>query len=140
MEYKVFGLEEKLYDMFKYGYEVTKTFPKSERFALVADIKRVMEDMIIKCELGKQKQIKTPILELDADNKLLRKYLRLALELQFINPHKYGVWSDKLTEIGKMTGGWLKTIEEKSKSKPNKKLSKGKNEESNNIEINQDME
>lgn len=37
---------QKIYDMTKYGYGALAQFPKSEKFALVADIKHCMHQVL----------------------------------------------------------------------------------------------
>jgi hypothetical protein len=44
---------------------------------------------------------------------LARHLIRLSFELKFINMHRYGVISEKLDEIGRMIGGWLRSITER---------------------------
>ena len=40
----------------------------------------------------------------------LRAYLRLSHKLGFLPMKKYEIWSTQVVEIGKMLGGWLKTV------------------------------
>ena len=40
----------------------------------------------------------------------LRAYLRLSHTLRFLPTKKYEVWSGLVVEIGKMLGGWLKSV------------------------------
>ena len=46
----------------------------------------------------------------DVELEKIRKYVRLSFNLRYIPQKKYQVWSEKLDEIGKMLGGWLKTV------------------------------
>ena len=46
----------------------------------------------------------------------LKAYLRLSHDLGFLPLKKYEVWSEKVVEIGKMLGGWLKTVHSDSKT------------------------
>ena len=50
--------------------------------------------------------------ELDVELDVLRSYVRLAMMLKFLSFHKYEVWSGYLNEIGKMIGGWLKSLKD----------------------------
>lgn len=39
-------LERKIFDMMDYAYDALAQYPKSEKFALVADIKRCMDQVL----------------------------------------------------------------------------------------------
>ena len=104
-------LQQKIYDMMKYAYPVTAQFPKSEKFTLVADIKKQMDILLERCIEAKKKYFKKSTLqEMDVANEKLMVYIRLSCDLHYISLHTYGVWADKLVEIGKMIGGWLKAV------------------------------
>ena len=47
---------------------------------------------------------------MDVANEKLMVYIRLSCDLHYISLHTYGVWAEKLVEIGKMIGGWLKAV------------------------------
>lgn len=102
---------QKVFDMIKYGYGALAQFPKSEKFALAADIKRCL-DLILErvIEASKKYYKKTTLQELDVEVTKLKVYLRLSLELCFLPPKKYEIWSGMAVEIGKMLGGWLKSV------------------------------
>lgn len=53
---------------------------------------------------------KTTLQELDVEKEKLLAYLRLAHTLGFLPIKKYEIWCEKAVEIGKMLGGWLKTV------------------------------
>ncbi len=104
-------IQQKVYDMIKYGYGALAQFPKSEKFALAADIKRCL-DLILErvIEASKKYYKKTTLQELDVEVTKLKVYLRLSLELRFLPPKKYEIWSGMAVEVGKMLGGWLKSV------------------------------
>ncbi|HWP51656.1 MAG TPA: diversity-generating retroelement protein Avd [Clostridia bacterium] len=102
---------QKIFDMMEYGYGALAQFPKSEKFALVTDIKRSMDTMLERSiEAQKKYYKKTTLQELDVEIMKLKAYLRLSQNLGFLPMKKYEVWSDKVVEIGKMLGGWLKSV------------------------------
>lgn len=91
--------------------------PKSEKFALCTDIKRCMDTMLERTiEAQKKYYKKTTLQDLDVEVAKLRAYLRLSHELGFLPMKKYEVWSGMAVEIGKMLGGWLKTIKSQPKT------------------------
>jgi four helix bundle protein len=102
---------QKIFDMMEYGYGALAQFPKSEKFALVTDIKRSMDTLLARCiEAQKKYYKKTTLQDMDVEIMKLRAYLRLSFRLGFLPMKKYEVWSEKVVEIGKMVGGWLKTV------------------------------
>ena len=106
-----FLMQQKVLDMMEYGYICLRQFPKSEKYALATDIKRCM-DMILSrtVEAHKRYYKKTTLQELDVELAKLQIYIRLSYNLRFLPIEKYENWSEKCVELGKMLGGWLKTV------------------------------
>jgi hypothetical protein len=50
---------------------------------------------------------------LSADIKLyvLKTLIRLSFEFQYITPNNFMTWDNKVGEIGRMIGGWIKTCQ-----------------------------
>lgn len=97
--------------MIKYGYIALRQFPKSEKFSLAQDIKRTMFgllEQIIRANRSRDKR--ETIYAIDTELEILRTQVRLAMELQFLPFAKYEVWGGNLAEIGRMLGGWVKSI------------------------------
>ena len=53
---------------------------------------------------------KSTLQEFDVETTKLKAYLRLSFNLGFLPPKKYELWSERVVEIVKMLGGWLKTV------------------------------
>lgn len=107
-----FKILQKVYDMIIYGNIALKQFPKSERFTLVADIKKSMYNLLrLTIEANKKYHKKTTIQQLDVELDLLRTYIRLASEpsMKYLSLKRYEIWSKQLNEIGRMIGGWIKS-------------------------------
>ena len=104
-------LEQKILDMMEYGYTAMRQYPKSEKFALVTDMKKSMDVLLSRCiEAEKKYYKKNTLQEMDVELAKLKLYIRLSMNLKFLPFHKYEVWEGYLVEIGKMLGGWLKTV------------------------------
>lgn len=102
---------QKIFDMMEYGYQALAQYPKSEKFALVTDIKHSMDILLERCiEAQKKYYKKTTLQDMDVEVMKLRAYLRLSHQLGFLPMKKYEIWSGKVVEIGKMLGGWIKTV------------------------------
>ena len=104
-------IRQKCEDMIAYGYIALQQFPKAEKHTLAADIKRSMFkllELIIIC--NKKYYKKSTMQELDIELDVLRSSIRLAMTLRFLPFKKYEVWSLHLNEIGKMIGGWMRSL------------------------------
>ena len=55
---------------------------------------------------------KTTLQELDAELDLLRAQVRLAQQLGWLDFRKYEHWATLLDEVGRMIGGWIKSMAE----------------------------
>lgn len=103
---------QKTYDMIEYGYQALKQFPRSEKHTFAAEIKDAMIKLLkLIITANKKYHKKTTVREMDTQLELLTTYIRLAKDLEFLPFRKYGIWSTKLNEVGKLIGGWMKTIE-----------------------------
>lgn len=102
---------QKIFDMIEYGYKALQQYPKAEKFALVTDMKKSMNILLKRCiEAQKKYYKKTTLQDMDVEIAVLRAYIRLSFQLGFLPLKKYEVWSGQVVEIGKMLGGWLKSV------------------------------
>ena len=102
---------QKTFDMMNYAYPALAQYPKGEKFALVGDIKRCMDVMLERIiEANKKYYKKTTLQELDVEVEKLKAYVRLSYNLGFLPPKKYEQWSGLVVEIGRMVGGWIKSV------------------------------
>ena len=103
---------QKTFDMMKYAYPALLQYPKGERFALCADIKRCMDTILERIiEANKKYFKKTTLQELDVEIEKLRTYIRLSYVLGYLPLRKYDLWSGMVDEIGRMCGGWIKSAQ-----------------------------
>jgi len=104
---------QKTYDMIHYGYVCLRQFPKSEKFALAREIKQVMAGMLrLIIQANKRYYKKTTLQDIDVELATLRTYVRLSKDMGFLPFNKYENWAKMLDEIGKMLGGWIKSIKQ----------------------------
>ena len=103
-------IQQKTFEMMEYAYKAMAQYPKGEKFALVVDIKRCMDTILERIvEANKKYYKKTTLQELDVEIMKLKAYIRLSYKLGFLPPKKYELWSEKVVEIGRMVGGWIKS-------------------------------
>lgn len=60
---------------------------------------------------GKSTTKKRLLYDADVELVILRYYIRIAYDQEYISGHTYGVAAKKLTEIGKMLGGFIKSVQ-----------------------------
>lgn len=99
--------------MYKNIYQIVKKFPKSDKYNLGNELKSLniqILELLIKAECAK-KDWKQSIIE-KASNKLgiLKILVRLASDLKIIDQKQYLKLQEQLQEIGRMIGGWLKSL------------------------------
>lgn len=91
----------------------TERFPKSERFRLarrLEDSAFTFYELLIQATRRQQKR--RLLLEADLELEKLRLYIRMAQARKLTSLSQYRYAAGSLTEIGKLLGGWLRTVPE----------------------------
>lgn len=100
-------------DLVYYVNMIMKKYPKSERFALVTDIKKVTSEgleSILYCYKAYDRIEKLKYLNsLDVKLKMMKVFVRVSYRNQYINAQNYDAWCRKILNISNMMGGWMKT-------------------------------
>lgn len=104
---------QKYLDLIYYTNDLVQKYPKSEKFALVTEIKQslyagVRAIIFAQKEFNKQNRLKY-LNELDVYLKLQKLYIRLSYRYKYISKQNYETWSKKITDICNMLGAWIKT-------------------------------
>jgi len=104
-------IRQKTEAMIEYAYVALRQFPQHERHVLSAEIRLRLWTLLHLIVLAHKRYHKrTALQDLDAQIDLLRSQVRLAHSLGYINAQKYETWARHNDEIGRMVGGWLKTL------------------------------
>lgn len=117
---------QKIEDMMGFARPIIGRWPPFYRYTLGEDI---YEEMILLLRLATKARLKyynkTTLQELDTEKEILKALVWQANKTEFtdksgnkrklLSDHSYGVWAEKLVEIGRLIGGWLQSIKEKSK-------------------------
>lgn len=114
-DYVPLMIQQKVEDMILYGNQALLNFPRSERYALAADIKQSMYALYRLIIAANKKYFKkTTLQDADVELAVLRGFIRLAAnkELRYLPMNKYENWAKKLDEIGRMLGGWIKAMKQ----------------------------
>jgi four helix bundle protein len=100
------------YDFVAWLIPLTIKFPRSQRFVMAAALQREalrFQELLI--EAAHAKRQSALLQSADAELDKVRTHLRLALEMGLLNSGQYEHAARLLTEIGKLLGGWLKTLQ-----------------------------
>jgi four helix bundle protein len=105
---------QKYVDMAKYVYIVLKSFPRSEKYTLAADIRQALWGagrLLERASVIPGKIEKLRLLE-QADMTIteLKFLFRMGMEMEFVPLNKYQNFCGMVTEVGRMLGGWLKFV------------------------------
>ena len=104
-------IRQKCEDMIAYGYVAIRQFPKAERHVIAQEIRLTMWTVLrLIIITNKRYYKKTTMQDLDAELDLLRSQIRISMELKYLPFSKYEVWSRHVDEIGRMIGGWFKSL------------------------------
>lgn len=100
------------YDLLRWLIPATVKFPRQQRFVLAEALQRTalaFQERLIEASLSNQAVDSLR----DADITLvkLRLYLRLCHDLQLLNPGQYEHVSRMIAEIGRLLGGWRKSVQ-----------------------------
>ena len=112
---------QKVEDMIDYASPIIDRWPKLYRYTLGERILNKMYDISELCTAAELKYYKkTTMQEIDIAKNQLQKLIRRASRTKYttrdgkermvLSAQHYGVWSEKLVEIGKLLGGWMKAI------------------------------
>jgi len=101
-------------DLYKEFYQYLKTFPKKDQYMLGKRCEEYilffLESILIAVGLDKVRKLR--VLE-EANGKfdVLKVLFRLARELKMLDNKKYLSLEEKVQEIGRMLGGWMKSLQ-----------------------------
>ena len=101
----------KTYDFLIWISNHVSHFPKSERFRLakrIEDKSFEFYETIIHAARNHEER-KAYLMVADESLYMLKVYMRLAKERGFSSPLQYQYASEKVIEMGKLLGGWVKT-------------------------------
>jgi hypothetical protein len=103
----------KTYELYRELHELQRTIPKIERFTLWMrcedTVLKVLEGLIRAGHLSQDVRA-TQLVTVSAEIDMLRVFLRLSVDIKAITQKKSLPLQEQLDEIGRMLGGWIKSI------------------------------
>ena len=105
---------QKWEDMAAYLYTALKSYPKSERFTIAASTTMALwdigTDIARAASIANRSEKRTLIEHADITLVRMKVLIRTGVRLGFMPIRKYEIISGQVTEIGKMLGGWKKSV------------------------------
>ena len=101
----------KTYDFLTWMVPLLTAFPKDQRFRLAARLEDSLFDFqehLLRAVRTPDKKAELSVADLELEQ--IRLYLRLAQDIHCISLRQYEHAARQVTEIGKLLGGWQKTI------------------------------
>jgi four helix bundle protein len=101
---------QKCYDLVLYAYPIIAKYPRNARFTLgqqTTDL--LIETMRLIARANKERDKKRTLWEIDSHLEELRLLTRLAKDLKMLSVHQYGLLNERISEIGRLLGGWMKS-------------------------------
>lgn len=101
---------QKVYDLILWMYPLINKFPKSQRFVLGQQLENTLLDVLKGIIQANQERNKLEFLKqtsIDLDK--FRILYRLANDLGFASVKQYQFGAEKINEVGKILGGWIKS-------------------------------
>ena len=110
-------LYQKYLELIYYTNDLIKKYPKSETFALVKEIKNSLYTgfrfLMYAVKTYNTQDKLNYLLKLDIELNLLKVYIRLSYRYKYISIKNYTSWSEILTNICNMLGGWISSCQKK---------------------------
>jgi hypothetical protein len=106
----------KTYDLLVWLLERSARFPRNERFRMARRVEEsafTFYDLLMRAGRlgdGRTKDKRRLLLQADLELDRLRFSVRLCQDLKLLNFKQYAYCAERLVEIGRLLGGWLKTV------------------------------
>lgn len=105
---------QKVYDLLKHTIPVLNRFPRNQKFTLADRIQQRLTDLLelyIRAYFAHRREKSQKLKQANVELEILRHYFRLAHDLGLYPSSQYQRFAESLHEIGRMTGGWIKSLE-----------------------------
>lgn len=102
---------QKYLELIYYSNNLVRKYPKSENFALVKEIKNTLYSglrfLIYAIKSFRAQDKLNYLKEMDTNLSLLKIHIRLSNKYKYISPQNYSTWSNLITDVCNMLGGWI---------------------------------
>lgn len=104
---------QKAYDLYKNVHEYTKKFPKGDKYSLGERLKNVILEileLLMEAESAKRDWKEQALEKVNRKLGIAKLLIRLSNDIHILDDKKYLALIEKLMEIGRMIGGWMKAV------------------------------
>ena len=104
---------QKVYDFYRELYSAVEKMPKKDKYTLGEKTQRAALDLIellINAGYQEKSRKNNPLNEAAIKLDLIKILVRLGKDLKAVPTNKYLSLEEKLQEIGRMLGGWIKSF------------------------------
>ncbi len=101
------------YEFLKFTIGLVKHFPRDQKFLIADRMQNMVSDLLeifIEAYYSRDKGKAAKLQKANILLEKLRYYVRLCYELGYYNSIKYAEIMEKIQEIGRMNGGWIKSL------------------------------
>lgn len=101
------------YDLLTWFLPLSESFPRSQRFVVTQRLQNAVlkfQELIIEANAVRGTNRTEKLRDADTELRKVRLYLRLCEKWEWISVGQYRHVSQMVAEIGKLLGGWLKTV------------------------------
>ncbi len=103
----------KTYELYRALHDQQKTIPKMERYTLWQRAENaaldVLQGLLHIAYISPDRRLDR-LTVVSAELDIVRVFLRLAFDVKAINQKRYIFFQEALDEIGRMLGGWIKSL------------------------------
>jgi len=101
---------QKHYDLILYAFPIIARYPRNSRFTLGQQTHDCLFEIAkLISEANRCHNKKKTLWIIDTKLDELRLLTRLAKDLGMLSVRQYGIVSEKISEIGRLLGGWIKS-------------------------------
>ena len=101
------------YDFLSWLIPLTMNFPRSQRFVVTQRLQEAalnFQELIIEANARRGAERSQKLRAADAELLKVRLYLRLCEKWRWITPGQYHHASEMVMELGRLLGGWIKSV------------------------------
>ena len=101
------------YDFITWLIPKTENFPRSQRFIVTQRLQQAalgFQELLVEANAQRGALRADKLRAADAELRKVRLYLRLCEKWNWLTPGQYHHVSDMVAEIGRLLGGWQKTV------------------------------
>jgi len=103
-------IERRCKDLCLYLDVLTRNMPRYEKYVLSAKMREIGYLCLeLAIAANKKQHKKTDLTRFNVQHEFLRQLLNLAVEAKHIEPRRHRVACEKLDEVGRLLGGWLRS-------------------------------